>query len=141
MKFKKLNSEKEININISKYLIKDWKNLKKVSNPEKKVLNFLYPYWKSHVVLKEFLIPGSLLRIDILNLTLKTAIEVSPEATHTKFNKFMHGSRIGYLNTIKRDDDKMNWIENNGFKYICLEDEDLENLSEKLFLEKYEVTL
>lgn len=142
MKFKKLNSSKEINVNINKYLIKDWDNFeKRISGPERKVLTFLKPYWKNHYVLREFRIPGSKLRIDVMNIHLRICLEVSPEATHSKFNKFMHGSRIGYLGTIKRDLQKEDWIKDNGFKYVCLMDEDLNNLSKEWFKEKYDIDL
>lgn len=139
MKFPKFQSNKEININISKYLV-DWNY--KVSGPQLKVKNFLKLYWRNNVILEEFLIPGSRLRIDILNISKKIAIEVSPESTHGKYNKFLHGSVDGYKKMFKRDLDKIKYIEEQlKYKYIELVDEDIDNLSKELFLSKFNVYL
>lgn len=142
MKFKKLSSGKEVNVNTSKYFI-EWN--KKVSSPQKMVKDALYPFWQSHSVLEEFLIPGSLLRIDILNTTLRLAIEVSPSSTHTKKNKFFHKSDEAFLSMIDNDAKKRVWIKDNNFILIELMDEELKEIKEgkikKLFLDKYGIVL
>lgn len=140
MKFKKLNSDKEVNINVTPYIIKD-KKLKNPSKPEQQVLDFLWPYWKYHVLLNQFVVPGSRLRCDLININLRLLIEISPESTHGKFNKFMHSTRMGYLDVIKRDLEKQKWAENNNFQFIELIDEDIENLSKTLFKEKFGIIL
>jgi hypothetical protein len=141
MKFKKLGSNKTVDINISKYLIRAQK-LKNASKPEQTVWDFLYPYWKNQVVLCQFMIPGSRMRLDLFNVTKGVCIEISPEATHGKFNKFFHGTpQTGYLASIKRDMDKLQWIEDNGFKYVELDDECINNLSKKMFEEKFGIIL
>ncbi len=140
MKLKKLGSGREVNVPIAKYIIKGLK-LKNPSKPEQTVWNFLYPYWKNHVVLNQLLVPGSLLRLDLFNVTLGVCIEISPESIHGRFNPFMHGSREGYKGVIKRDLEKQDWIEKNGFKYVVLVDEDINNLSKKLFKEKFDIQL
>jgi len=138
MKFIKLNTTKLVNVNIQKYKI-DWN--RKVSAPQKKVKDFLFPFWSANIVLEEFIIPGSKFRIDLLNLTHKIAIEVSPRALHVNYNKFMHGNRVGFLDKLKADTQKMVWAENNGFKFIELYDEEINNLSKNLFEEKFGVIL
>ena len=138
MKFKKLNSEKEVNVPLKKYYI-DWEY--KVSAPSFQVQQFLKPYWKSHCVLGEFRIPGSLLRIDITNINLRICIEVSPNSVHGEYNEFFHKSRAGFLESIKRDEMKRKWVEENKFKFVEVFDDDLEELSEKWFLEKYKIKL
>jgi ElaB/YqjD/DUF883 family membrane-anchored ribosome-binding protein len=85
------------------------------------------------------MVPGSRMRLDLFNVTKGVCIEISPEATHGKFNKFFHGTpQTGYLASIKRDMDKLEWIEDNGFKYVELDDECINNLSKKMFEEKLE---
>jgi len=143
MKFLKFNSKKEVNVNVSKYLI-DWDD-KQCSNPEWVVKQFLKPFWKNHVVCSEFRLPGSLNRLDYINLSLKPklAIEVSPESTHARYNEFMHGSRAGYRKRIRVDLEKEEWCIQNGIRMITLEDEDFksENLNKVYFKEKFDLDL
>ncbi len=134
MKLFKLNSNKLVNVPITKYLI-DW-DKKKVSKPQFAVKSFLKKYWECEYVLEEFLIPGSRLRIDFLNTTSKVSIEVSPKSSHS-FNPFFHGSRnTGFLESVKRDESKSLWAEQNGFLHIELGDEELKNLTKEMFKEK-----
>lgn len=137
MKFKKLNSSKLAEINISRWRI-DWDY--EVSKPQKLVKDFLKPFWKHHIVLEEFVIPGSRLRIDLLNLTTKIAIEVSPRQ-HFEMNAFFHKTKAGYLSSIKRDVAKEKWIKDSGFKYVELQDDDLLKLSREWFKETHDVVL
>lgn len=138
MQFKKLKSNKKINVNILKYKV-DWDH--KVSAPQLKVKEFLFPYWKDNTVLEEFIIPGSLLRLDLININQSIVIEVSPERTHTRYNKFMHGSLTGYLRVIKADLEKEKWAKDHFKHVVTLIDEDIENLSIKLFREKFKIEL
>ena len=127
---------------VSKYYI-NWDKTKGVSGPEKKVQDFLRPYWQTHCVLTQMRIPGSLLRIDLVNLTLKTAIEISPAAVHGRFNKHFHKDETGgYLGVIKRDYAKREWIVNQcKWKFIELFDEEIEGLNTKMFKEKFGLLL
>jgi hypothetical protein len=140
MKIKNLRG-KLVNVNPQKYLI-NWDG-RNVSGPQQKFKNFIRPFWKNHIVLEEFRIPNCLLRIDIISLSQKIVCEISPESTHAKFNKFMHGSRAGYLKRIKADLDKQEWAESNGFKFIEVVDEDLldENLNKAYYEDKFGIIL
>lgn len=139
MKLKKLNSKREVSVSLDKYLI-DWNRA--VSKPQKAVKDFLFSYWKNQPVLEEFLIPGSLLRIDIVNILSHIAIEVSPKATHRQYNKHFHrGNRMNFVATMKRDYDKQKWCEQNGFTLVEIYDEDIDILSPDWFREKYNVEL
>lgn len=134
MKLSKVNNpDIFVNLVITKYLI-DWN--RKVSKPQLAVKSFLQPYWENFCVLEEMLLPGSKMRADLVNISLKIFLEISPDSTHLKFNKFMHGSPMGYLGTIKRDQKKKEWAEQNGFLYIELNDIDLKNLTKEMFAEK-----
>lgn len=133
MKFKKLNSQYEVNVNTAKYKL-DWEG-KFVSKPQTQVKDFLFPFWRHDTVLGEFVIPGSRLRIDFLNLTAKVVIEVSPESSHS-FNPFFHKSRAGgFLASVKRDGDKEVWARQNGFQFIIVGQKELDNLTKETFAE------
>ncbi len=139
MKFKKLNSQKEINVNVSEYIL-NWEG-HFVSGPQTKVKDFLKPYWILDLVLGEFPIPGTKMRVDFINISKKIAIEVSPKSSHG-FNKFFHKERVGgFLAAFKRDADKAIWLEQNGFTLVELTDEDLADLTKEKIKEKFEVNL
>ncbi len=125
------------NVNLAKWHI-DWNH--KVSEPQLAVKRVLYPYWHGHVVSEEFRIPGSRMRVDLINWTVRVVIEISPEGSHS-FNPFFHKSRTGFCAAMKRDLAKAEWAERSGFHYIELTDDDLANLSPEWFLEKHDLSL
>ena len=107
------------NRNVAKFLIK-WGG-KSRSLIQKEVKKFLKTYWENQVVYEEFPVYGTRMKVDILNATKKIAIEVNGPQ-HNSFNKFFHNnSRMSYLNSIKRDYQKREWLEKNKFKIIELE--------------------
>ncbi len=121
------------NKSVSKYLI-DW-NKKSRSKLQKKAKDFFKTHWKAHVVYEEFPVYGTRMKVDILNATIKVAVEVNGPQ-HSSFNKFFHdNSRAKYLRSIKRDWEKAKWLEKNGYQLIELEESDLEKLS-KSYIEK-----
>lgn len=136
MKLINLN-RKEVNINTAKYKI-NWD--KQISKPQKVVKDFLYPFWKSDNCFEELRIPNSLLRIDLLNITRKIIVEVSPRQ-HQEFNSFLHGNRFEFLASIKRDEQKRVFAELNNYKFVELYESDIKNLSKTLFLEKFNIFL
>ena len=139
MKFKKINSGREVNVNVSKYLI-DWEG-REISGPQTKVRDFLRPFWKFKTVLSEFVIPGSKQRIDFLNLSDMVAVECSPSSSHS-FNSFFHKNREGgFLAALKRDQGKEEWLEENGFVLVTLVDEDLKDLTKERFKTKFDCEL
>ena len=139
MKFKKLNSRVEVNVNIARYLI-DWDNIRNVSKPQTKVAEFLRPYWRGHVVCMEFRIPSTLMRVDFINFTRRIAIEVSPSATHS-FNAFFHENRFKFGAAMDRDNNKAKWLEQNRIKLVEVFDNDLDALSPAWFKSKYDIDL
>ena len=119
-----------VNRNVSKYLI-DWgkKSRSKIQFTTKQ---FLKGYWKNHIVYEEFPVYGTRLKVDILNATKKIAVEVNGRQ-HSTFNKFFHGgSRQKFLQSIKRDCQKLNWLESNNFEVIEIEEEEVPLLSYEL---------
>lgn len=112
---------REVNVNVTKYLI-DWDKI--VSKPQKQVKDALKPIWQRQLVCEEFRIPSSKMRIDLINFSLKIVVEVSPKGSH-KFNKFFNKNRSNFLSAVKRDISKAEWCENNGFRFVEIVDEDL----------------
>lgn len=126
-------SHKEVSINPERYII-DWDKV--VSAPQKIVSDFLYRFWGKDIVLQEFRIPNSLLRIDLFNVTKKVIVEVSPDEVHGEYNLFFHKNRLGFLKNLKADIKKMNWAERNGFKFVEMNSFDIKNLSVDLLIKK-----
>ena len=117
---------------VSKYLI-GW-NKKSRSKIQFKVKQFLKPYWENHVVYEEFPVYGSRMKVDILNATKKIAVEVNGRQ-HSSFNAFFHNnSRAKYLASIKRDVEKREWLEKNGFTLIEIEEDEVAQLSEEFIV-------
>jgi hypothetical protein len=125
--------------NVSKYLIK-W-NKKSRSKVQFKTKKFLEPFWKGQIVYEEFPVYGSRMTVDILNATKKLAVEVQGKQ-HSEFNKFFHNnSRLKYLEGIKRDIKKAEWLENNGFILLEIEEDEVDSLSLEFFKEKFGVSV
>lgn len=138
MKVKKYKSDKEVLIKVSKYKI-IWD--KAPSKGQLKLQQFLYPFWKNCIVLKEMFIPGTKWRFDIVNCNKKIIVEYSPLSHHNNYNKFFHKSRIGYIRSLKSDLDKFEWAVDNGFKVLEINEDDLEHLSYEFVLNKFNISL
>src|SRR5690349_4064500 len=101
MKFKKLDSTRHVNVNVQKYVI-DWDGSCR-SKFQFEVKQWLKTYWKSHICLEEFTVPGTRMKCDFVNLTNRIIVEISGEQ-HRTFNKHFHlDSRQVFLSQIKRD--------------------------------------
>ena len=138
MLFYKFKSNKQINVNIRKYLI-DWNSAP--SKQQKVLQDFLYPFWHNKIICAEFRLPGSLFRIDLLNISDRLAIEFSPTSTHGEFNSYFHQNRSGFLKRIKVDIWKIEELERNNFRIIEINEEDLKWLSRSYFLKRFNVNL
>ena len=127
------------NKNVSKYLI-SWRK-KSRSKIQFQTKKFLEPFWKSHIVFEEFPVFGTRQKVDILNATIKIAVEVQGPQ-HSAFNKFFHSnSRSKYLESIKRDVLKREWLEMNKYKLIEIESNEVGLLSKDFFLKKFNLKL
>ena len=117
---------------VGKYLI-NW-NKKSRSKIQFKVKQFLKLYWENHVVYEEFPVYGTRMKVDILNATKKIAVEVNGRQ-HSNFNSFFHNnSRAKYLASIKRDVEKREWLEKNGYTLIEIEEDEVPQLSEEFIV-------
>jgi hypothetical protein len=128
MKVGKLNNfNAKVILKINKYKI-DWEN-DGDSSLEIKFRDLIYPYWKSHIVLFQCFVPGSKLRLDFLNCTMRLLVEIDGEQ-HDKFNKHFHrNSKNVWLASMRRDESKERWCEENNIKVVHLVKEDLDNFS------------
>lgn len=130
---------KLISKNVSKYRV-DWDSKSK-SNLQFEVKQFLRQYWENHIVYEEFPVYGSRMKVDFINATRKIAIEVNG-AQHSSFNKFFHNnSRAKYLSSIRRDYEKYEWLMKNQFKFIELEQKDLETLTPDFIKQKFDIEI
>ncbi len=128
-----------VNRNILRYQIK-WDG-KSRSIIQWKVKQFLKPYWQRMACYEEFPVYGSLLKVDILNLTLKIAIEVQGDQ-HNNFNAFFHNNnRAVYLKGITNDSKKYDWLEKNEIKLIEVNEEEIPMLSKQFFADKFGLVL
>ena len=124
---------------VTKYLI-DWDKPSR-SQIQFKVKNFLKKYWENQIVYEEFPVYGTRMKVDILNATKKIAIEVQG-SQHNQFNKFFHGnSRSKYLQSIKRDYQKAQWLEKNGYTLIEIEEKDINKLNYSYFSEQFNINI
>lgn len=130
---------KLVNKNVSSCLI-DWDG-KSRSKVQFNTKQFLKSYWKNHIVYEEFPVFGSRLKVDIVNATLRIAVEVHGKQ-HSAFNKFFHNdSRLNYLKSIKRDVAKEKWLSANNFQLIEIYEDEVKDLSQTFFKEKFNLTL
>ena len=124
---------------VTKYLIK-WSK-KSRSKLQFNVKQFFKDYWKNHIVYEEFPVYGTRMKVDIINVTKKIAVEVNGPQ-HKKFNKFFHNnSRANYFNSIKRDWKKAEWLERNGYTLIEIEYNEIKDLSVEFIQEKFGVSI
>ena len=81
------------------------------------------------------------MKVDILNATNLIAIEVQGKQ-HNEFNEFFHGgSRMNFLRSIKRDQEKNEWLSLNGFKLIEINEDEIKELSKEFFFKKFNLKL
>ncbi len=133
----KFKSKSEVNVNLSKYRI-DWST---PPSKEQGILeNFLYPFVKHKFVLREFRIPGSLYRFDLVVVDNRWIFEYSPTSTHD-VNKYFFPTHSSYLKRIKTDLDKIEWAKLNNFKLCEINKEDLPHLSKRYFLDTFDILL
>lgn len=125
-------------VNIANYVI-DWQG-KSRSIFQSQVKDFLFPFWKSHIVAEELPVAGTRMTLDIVNLTTHVAVEVNGNQ-HVQYNSHMHGhSQANFRKQVKRDLSKAEWCEKNGFIFVEIYPKDMP-LSVAWFLDNYNIGL
>lgn len=127
-----------VNKNVDDRLIK-WDE-PSASKLQFRVKQFLKSFWRYESVYEEFPVFGTLLRIDFLNITRKIAVEVNGNQ-HENFSEFFHRSRSAYLQSIKRDYKKSEWLKLNGFTLIEINEKEVDKLSRTFFKEKFDIDI
>ena len=128
-----------VNKSVTKYRIK-W-DAECRSNFQFEVKQFFKTYWYGQICYEEFPVYGTRMKVDLINMTKRIAVEVQG-AKNYKFNNFFHNnSRAIYLRSITRDYEKRTWLESNKFKILEIIDEDLPLLSRSYIQEKFEINI
>lgn len=128
-----------VNKSVTKYRIK-W-DAECRSNFQYEVKQFFKTYWYGQICYEEFPVYGTRMKVDLINMTKRIAVEVQG-AQHEEFNKFFHNnSRANYLKSITRDHDKIVWLENNNFKILEIFEADLASLSKEYIFDKFEISI
>lgn len=128
----------EVKVNFAKYAVK-W-DKPAASKIQTSVKQFFKKHWYSNFVVEEMRIPGSLLRIDLYNITKSIIVETMGQQ-HNLYNRFMHGSRSGYLSSIKRDCQKIKWAEDNNIRVIEINYDEIDLLSVSWIKEKFGISI
>jgi len=124
---------------VTRFLI-DWDKPSR-SKIQFKTKQFLKNFWLNQIVYEEFPVYGTKMKVDILNATKKIAVEVQGNQ-HNSFNKFFHNnSRLKYLESIKRDVQKAEWLEKNGYTLVEIHEKEVKLLNKEFFLKKFNIAL
>lgn len=124
---------------VDNYLI-EWDKPSR-SKVQFRMKQFLRPIWKYQILFEEFPVFGSKMKVDFLNATKKIAIEVNG-AQHKEYNEFFHkGSRANYLNSIRRDWAKTEWLERNDYSLIEIEEDEVDSVSIEFIKNKFNISI
>lgn len=124
--------------NVFDYLI-NW-DAKSKSLIQYQTKQFLKPFWSPHICYEEFPVYGSKMRVDILNATLKIAIEVNGPQ-HDEFHYFHNGKPYNFVKGVRNDVTKIKWFKKNEFQYVELSYKEIPLLSKDFFKEKFNIIL
>ncbi len=113
-------------VSLKKYRI-DWDKQSK-SKFQFNIKQFFKQYWEYDNCVEEFPVLGTKLNCDLINFDKMFAVEADGNF-HNTFSKFHHKNRIGFLNSLRRDQKKDEWLQNNGFFIIRINENDIKNLS------------
>jgi hypothetical protein len=114
------------NVALKKYRI-NWEKDSK-SKFQFNIKQFFKNYWQYDNCVEEFPVLGTKLNCDIINFDKLFAVEADGNF-HNTFSKFHHKTRIGFLDSLKRDQKKDKWLQSNGFFVIRINENDIKNLS------------
>lgn len=138
MRFLTLNGKLKSQ-NIERFRM-DW-DKKSRSNIQFEVKQFLKPYWVNQICYEEMPVFGTLLKVDLVNVNKRIAIEVNGPQ-HNTFNKFFHNnSRYKYKVGFENDYKKYEWLTLNNFSVIEIYAKDMASLSKQWILENFQVSI
>ena len=117
---------REKSISLKKYRT-DWGKESK-SKFQFNIKQFFKKYWEYDNCVEEFPVLGTKLSCDLINFDKMFAVEADGNF-HNTFSKFHHKTRVGFLNSLKRDQKKDEWLKYNGLFVIRINENDIKNLS------------
>lgn len=83
---------------------------------------------------EEVKLPGSRLSFDFVLPNIKLCVEVQG-IQHVKQNKHFHRNKLDFIAQLKRDSQKYEWCEENGWRLVLLfDDETDEQWASKIFM-------
>lgn len=124
--------------NVSRQAIK-WNGESK-SKLQFQTKQFLKPFWSGFICYEEFPVYGTRLKVDLLNASLRIAIEVNGPQ-HSEFHYFHNKNPALYLNSYLFDAQKIKWLNLNKFKYVEINFDEVPLLSKEFFREKFGIIL
>lgn len=104
-----------LNIVSSKYPVRSREQSKSIKQFQ--LGQILQQLYSSEVILEEFPIPGTQLRLDFFLPRRMLVVEYDGEQ-HTNFNKFFHKTAQGLSKQIERDAKKASWCSLNGITLV-----------------------
>jgi len=134
----KTASGKFKNIPMDKYLV-DW-NGKQDSLFSRDVLAFLKPFWKHDIVCAQVPVAGTRMSYDYVNVSKRVIVEADGQQHDNLMLGFFHKTSEDYKAQIKRDIEKDELAEKNGFKMVRVKPSDLP-LNKEWFLKNYDINL
>jgi len=75
-------------------------------------------FWQGDNVGEEVKLPGTRLEFDFVNVTKRTIIEIQGRQ-HAKYVKHFHKNVFGFMGSMKRDEKKAKFAEENGLTLLC----------------------
>lgn len=138
MKFK-THTGREVNINVNKWII-DW-DAPCRSKFQFRINQFFRPFFQYSVCLSEFKVPGKRLFVDLLNVSQKIAVESMGEQHRSCVLGYFHKTRLDFGKSIKRDFEKLEFLNRNNIKLIEVYPEDEKNLSPKWIKDNFDIDL
>ena len=104
------------------------------------IKQFFKQYWQPDNCVEEFPVLGTKLNCDFINFDKMIAVEADGNF-HNTFSKFHHKNRLGFLNSLKRDQKKDDWLNKNGFFVIRINENDFKNLSFDWIFETFNIDI
>lgn len=133
-----VSSTKPRNVNVSPYRV-SWDKACK-SKFQFNVKQFLRGYWEGDDCYEELPVVGTLLTCDFVNFSKMIAVEADGKF-HKTYVPFYHKNRMGFLKSLKRDQQKDAWLRTIGFKIIRISEEEINKLNLEWLMEKFAVDI
>ena len=137
MRFKTLNG-RQVYRNIEKCRI-DW-DKKCASKFQFAIKQFFRPFWSVYVCYEEMPVFGTRLRVDMVNVSKRIAVEAQG-TQHDEYNEFFFKNREAYGHALDNDRIKYRWLELNDFEILELREDELPLLSPEYIKNEHHIII